>query len=192
MFKDLVARTRSCRRFDESQPLPLPVLRELIDLARLTPSAGNMQPLRFVLSSNRETNARIFSHLRWAAYLRNWNGPAEGERPAAYIVITHDLELTHSIDCDHGIAAQTILLGATEMGLAGCIIGSISKEEIAEVLQIPSQYEIMLVIALGKPREHVQVEPVGSNGNIRYWRDEEGTHHVPKRGLDDLILRQFG
>jgi nitroreductase len=191
MLRDLVARTRSYRRFDESHTISIEVLRELIDLARLTPSASNMQPLRFVLSCNRETNARIFSHLRWAAYLRDWHGPAEGERPSAYIVVTHDLDLTHSIDCDHGIAAQTILLGATELGLGGCIVGSINKEEIAEDLQIPVRYEIMLVIALGKPIEHVQVETVSSSGNIRYWRDSEGVHHVPKRGMDELILRQF-
>jgi nitroreductase len=192
MFRDLVAQTRSRRRFDESHPVPLSLLRELIELARLTPSAANAQPLRYVLSSDRDINARIFTHLRWAAYLRDWNGPPEGERPAAYIVITHDLELTHSLDCDHGIAAQTILLGATELGLGGCIIGSINKEAIASELQIPARYEIMLVIALGKPIERVQVEPLGSSGSTRYWRDSEGLHHVPKRSLEECILGQFG
>jgi nitroreductase len=191
MFTDLVARTRSCRRFDESSPVPLPVLRELVGLARLTASASNMQPLRYVLSSDPATNARIFPHLRWAAYLRDWRGPAPGERPAAYIIITHDLELTHSIDCDHGIAAQTILLGATERGLGGCILGSIAKELIAEEFRIPSHCEIMLVIALGKPAERVQIEPVSKDGNIRYWRDNEGVHHVPKRGMEEIILKQF-
>lgn len=191
MLRNLVIKTRSTRRFDQSFVIPISSLRELVDLARLTASASNMQPLRYILSTNTEVNATIFSHLRWAAYLRDWQGPQEGERPSAYILILHDLELTHSLDCDHGIAAQTISLGATEMGLAGCIVGSINKQGLIKDLQIAPRYEIMLVIALGKSHEQIQLETVGAEGNIRYWRDAEGVHHVPKRSLDDVILTQF-
>lgn len=191
MLRDLVLKTRSTRRFDHSVSVPMSSLRELVDLARMTASAGNMQPLRYILSCNPDTNAIIFSRLRWAAYLRDWDGPAERERPSAYIIVVHDLDLTHSLDCDHGIAAQTILLGATELGFAGCIIGSINKDDLIKDLHLPPRYEIMMVIALGKAHEHVALESVGTDGNIRYWRDVQGIHHVPERSLDDIILAQF-
>jgi nitroreductase len=92
------------------------------------------------------------------------------------------------VSCDHGIAAQSILLGGTEMGLGGCIIGSIKKDKLRKDLKIPPQYKILLVIALGVPVENVVIEPLGPDGDIRYWRDDDGTHHVPKRSLDEIII----
>ena len=130
----------------------------------------------------------MFPQLSWAGYLKDWGGPAEGERPAAYIVILGDKTVSHSFGCDHGIAAQTILLGATEKGLGGCIIGSVHEEELRKALEIPATCEVLLVIALGKPKEKVVIEPVGPDGDIRYWRDGESTHHVPKRSLEEIII----
>ena len=114
--------------------------------------------------------------------------PCEGERPSAYVVILGDTGISGSFGCDHGIAAQSIMLGATEKGLGGCIIASIEKQGLREVLQIPPRYEILLVLALGKPKETVVIETVGPTGGTKYWRDDEGVHHVPKRLLDDIII----
>ena len=122
--------------------------------------------------------------------MRSWSGPAEGERPSAYIVILGDTEIRKSFGCDHGIAAQSIMLGATERGLGGCMIGSIKRDALRETLEIPERYEIQLVLALGKPAETVVLEDVGPDGSIKYYRDEEDAHHVPKRSLDELILRE--
>ena len=123
--------------------------------------------------------------------MRSWSGPAEGERPSAYIVILGDTEISKSSGCDHGIAAQSIMLGATERGLGGCMIGSIKRDALRETLEIPERYEIQLVLALGKPAETVVLEDVGPDGDIKYYRDDEDVHHVPKRPLDELILREF-
>ena len=122
--------------------------------------------------------------------MRSWSGPAEGERPSAYIVILGDTEISKSVGCDHGIAAQSIMLGATERGLGGCMIGSIKRDALRETLEIPERYEIQLVLALGKPAETVVLEDVGPDGDIKYYRDDQGVHHVPKRPLDELILRE--
>ena len=187
--RDLVVRNRSCRRFEENTPVERKMLEELVDLARLSPSAANLQPLKYILSCETEMNARIFPHLAWAGYLKDWPGPSQGERPAAYIVILGDTRISRSIDCDHGIAAQSILLGAVEKGLAGCIIGLIRKEELRKALEIPSSYNILLVVVLGKPREKIVIENVGAEDDIQYYRDDAGIHHVPKRSLDDVILR---
>ncbi|MBN2161243.1 MAG: nitroreductase family protein [Spirochaetes bacterium] len=187
-FKELVKRNRSYRRFYQDHEISYQKLRDLVDLARLTPSAANRQPLRYIFSHYPEKNAMVFQYLAWAAYLPNWDGPQEGERPSAYIVILNDMTMSKSVDCDHGIAAQTILLGAAAMGLGGCMIASIKKEGLRIALNIPTQYEILMVIALGKPREAVVIDGVGPEGDIKYFRDEGGVHHVPKRALDDLIL----
>jgi nitroreductase len=188
MLRDLIVKNRSYRRFQQGVAVDLQTLRELVDLARLSASAGNMQPLRYILSCDPEKNALVFPTLAWAKYIENWPGPAEGERPSAYVIVLEDRQVDHPLHCDHGIAAQSILLGATEKGLGGCIIGSINKLNLRNELNIPVRYDILLVIALGKPKEKVEIEKLGTDGDVKYWRDSEGVHHVPKRALDEIIL----
>ncbi len=188
MIRDLVTASRSYRRFYQEKPVSMETLRELVDLARLSPTGGNKQPLKFVLSADAERNAAIFATLAWAGYLADWPGPPEGERPAAYIVILGDTEISRAFGCDHGIAAQSILLGAVERGLGGCMLGAINRNQLAEALAIPERFEILLVLALGAPKEKVVLEPVGPEGNIRYYRDADAVHHVPKRSLDEVIV----
>jgi nitroreductase len=187
MHKELVIRTRSYRRFHEDRPVDMETLRELVDLGRLTASARNAQPLRYILCADRELNAAIFSTLAWAGYLTDWPGPAEGERPAAYIVLLSEEKNTW-VGVDEGLALQNILLGATERGLGGCIIGSVNRDALRRILDIPTRYEIMSVLALGIPSETVVIERVGPDGDIRYWRDADSVHHVPKRALEDIIV----
>ena len=189
-LRDLVLRNRSYRRFDESYRIERETLVELVGLARCTPSAANRQPLKYILTADQETNDRIFPCLLWAAYLQDWEGPGPGERPSAYIVILIDETITKDWWCDDGIAAQTILLGAVEQGLGGCMIGSINKERIRQELHIPEHLKIRLVVALGKPAERVVLEDLAPGGDIRYWRDEKGSHHVPKRMLEELVVTQ--
>ena len=188
MIRDLILKNRSYRRFYQEVDIKLETLRALVELARLSASAGNMQPLKYILSYDPQENSLIFPHLAWARYLKDWPGPCEGERPAAYIIILGDTEISQSFGCDYGIAAQSILLGATEKGLGGCMIGSIQKQGLREALEIAPRYEILLVLALGKPKETVVIETVGTSGDIKYWRDSEGVHHVPKRPLAALII----
>ncbi|MHC4575416.1 MAG: nitroreductase family protein [Planctomycetota bacterium] len=188
MIRDLIVKNRSYRRFFQESSIDQQTLKELVDLARLSPSGANLQPLKYVLSCDPQKNAMIFPHLAWAGYLKDWPGPVEGERPSAYIIILADTEIRESVGCDHGIAAQSILLGATEKDLSGCIIASIDKQQLRNALDISPRYEILLVLALGKPKETVVIETVGPDGSIKYWRDSNGIHHVPKRSLDDIII----
>ena len=192
MIEDLIKANRSCRRFYEDHPVDLATLKELVNLGRLSASGANLQPLKYILSSDPKTNDNIFSCLTWAAYLKDWSGPEEGERPAAYIVVLGDSGISQDAGCDHGIAAQSILLGAREKNLGGCMLGAINREALRDLLNIPSQFKILLVIAIGKPKEKVVLETVGTEGSIRYWRDSENIHHVPKRKLDDIIIAKHG
>lgn len=188
MLRDLIERNRSYRRFYENISVDDNTLKELIDLARLSPSAGNLQPLKFLMSNEPAKNSLIFTHLSWAKYLEDWKGPKKGERPAAYIVILGDTEIKKSFGCDHGIAAQSILLGATEKGMGGCILASVDRESLREALVIPDRFEILLVIALGRPKEKIVIEEIGDDGDVKYWRDDNEIHHVPKRSIDEIII----
>ncbi len=188
MLKDTTTKTRACRRFKQNIPIEPQTLRQLIDLARLSASAANLQPLKYILSCEPEKNEQIFPHLSWAGYLKDWKGPQDGERPSAYIVVLGDKEISQSFGYDAGIAVQSIRLGATENGLSGCIIGSIKRQELRRTLNIPEKFEILLIVALGVPAETVVLEDIDDDGDIKYWRDENDVHHVPKRRLDDIII----
>lgn len=188
MIKDLVAANRSYRRFYENEQISRDMLVEFVDLARLSASASNLQPLKYIISSDPDTNAAIFPSLAWAGYLKDWPGPDEGDRPSAYIVVLGDTRITKSFGCDHGIACQSILLGASEKGLGGCMFASINRDLLRATLSIPEHFEILLVVALGRPKEKVVIENVGVEGDIKYYRDSESVHHVPKRSLDEIIV----
>lgn len=190
MFRDLVLANRSYRRFHENESIDEQTLRSLVDLARCTAAGANLQSLKYILSWTPERNAVIFPTLSWAGYLADWPGPAEGERPSGYIIVLGDALISKNHFCDHGIASQTILLGAVENGLGGCMFGAVDRDKLRKDLDIPEHLEILLVIALGRPAEKVVLEDVGSDGNIKYYRDGQGVHHVPKRTLDEIILEK--
>jgi len=188
MIKDIVTANRSYRRFQHEVSIDMDTLKELIELARLSASGGNKQPLKYMLSCDEEKNALIYSKLAWAAYFKDWAGPVEAERPSAYVILLGDTEISKSFAYDCGIAAQSILLGAVEKGLGGCMLASVDRDGLRSALGIAGRYEIPLVIALGKPVERVVLETVGPDDDVKYWRDKEGVHHVPKRPLADIII----
>ena len=187
MIKELVLRNRTYRRFDESVQISVNQIKEWIELARLSASGRNAQPLKYIISASPERNSAVFSTLGWAAYLKDWDGPSEGERPSAYIIQLLDTTISTNFFCDDGIAMQSILLGAVEEGYGGCIFRTINKSKLKACLNIPDQYEIINVIALGKPVEKVVIENI-QNNDYKYWRDSDGVHHVPKRSLEEIIL----
>lgn len=189
MIKDLALKSRSYRRFYEDEGISYDILKELIGIARYVPSTVNSQPLKFKLVNDKEDNEKVFSTLAWAGLLKDWDGPEEGERPAAYIIILGDLSIGKNKHLDVGITAQTIMLGATDMGLGGCMFGSIQREKLASIFDIDTEkYSVELVLALGKPKETVEIVDLPENGSTAYYRDENGVHYVPKRSVDDLIV----
>lgn len=189
---DLLARNRSYRRFDSSCRIARETLVGLVELTRRCGSAANRQPLRYVVVDRPDGAAVVFPYLRWAAALTGWPGPAEGERPAAYILILGDTRICRQFEFDAGIAAQSILLAVAEQELGGCMIGSINRKGLRAALRIPEPYEIVLVLALGKPHETVVLEDAAAPDQVTYWRDADGVHHVPKRPLAELLLDADG
>ncbi len=190
MIKDLLTKSRSCRRFYGEKKITVEQLRELIEFARISPSGSNLQPLKYTLVCTPEMNEKVFETIGWAGYLKDWDGPIPSERPTGYIIMLRDKSLVKTMTMDEGIAAQSIFIGATEMGLGGCFIGNIKKANLAEAIEIDTDYEVALVIALGYPKEEVVIEEI-SNGDVKYWRDENQVHHVPKRSLEELIIKEI-
>ncbi len=188
MIRELVRQNRTYRRFHQDIPIERKTLEGFIDLARCSASASNLQPLKYIICNEPAKNAEMFRQLGFAGRLKDWPGPAEGERPAAYIIILLDTEISKNPWCDHGIAAQTIMLGACEAGLGGCMHGSFKKEAVMKLFDIPEKYEILLVISLGKPNEKVVLEEAVPGGDIAYYRDANDNHHVPKRPLSEIII----
>lgn len=191
MLKDLLKKNRSYRRFYNDKKITRDQLKELIELARLTPSAANLQPLKYILISEEEMNRKVYETLNWAGYLKDWDGPIEGERPAGYIIMLRDKSITQKQSVDEGISAQTICLGAVEQGLGCCIIASINRTKLTENLNIDHNFDIALVIALGYPKENVIIEDAKEDGSIKYYRDNEGNHYVPKRSVNELIIKEI-
>lgn len=192
MIRDLILKNRSYRKFFQNETISLEILKECTDLARLSPSAANLQELKYIITNDPAVNAKVYESLTWAGYLPDWDGPEHGERPAAYIIILGDTSIKKTFTVNHGIAAQSILLGAVEKGLGGCILAAVDRKALQETLSIPASFEILLVVALGKPHEEVVIESIPSDGSIKYWRDEHKRHHVPKRGLNDVIVAAYG
>ncbi len=190
---NLVLKNRSYRRFDGKHKIPRDILRGLVNLGRLSPSGANLQPLKYIISGDKQTNARIYPHLRWAGYLKDWDGPEEGERPTGYIIILNDRTIAKDImtwpgRLDAGIAAEAMLLGAVSVGLGGCIIAAVDRERLAKELKIADNLEIVVVIALGKPVEEVVIEDRVED--IKYYR-KGGIHHVPKRKLEEVLIAEY-
>ena len=188
----LINKNRSYRRFYQDYKIDKEQLFKLVNLARLSPSPRNLQALKFWISNDEKLNEKIFPSLAWAGYIKDWPGPPLGEQPAAYIFILADKNISDNFQKDFlptasGIAAQSILIGASELGLGGCIIAAFQKARIKETISLNDNLEVLLILALGKPKENVIIQDVDSSDSITYWRDEEKNHYVPKRKMEDIV-----
>lgn len=190
-MEELALSARSYRRFDEARAVDPAFLEACVNVARRTPSAGNRQPLRYALSTSARMNATLFANVSWAAKLRDWPGPAEGQRPAAYIVIGGDMRWPTFHGVDLGIAAQTLNLLLAEAGLRSCMLANIKAGPVAEAVGFPEGVKALLVLAIGYPAETVVLEEAAPGGDLSYYRDAADAHHVPKMGLDEVLLGRF-
>lgn len=190
-MQEKIAKTRTFRRFFEKEQISTSLLHDLIDLARLGGSARNGQPWQYMAVNTPELCEKIFPFLGWAGYLSDWKGPEPGERPSAYILCFLNKNWLKGPESeaqfDLGVATQNMLLGAIEERIGGCRIGAFNPK-LAQIFEAPDNLHLSLVVALGKPRETVIIEDCKDDSDIKYWRDEHGVHHVPKRTLKSCLL----
>ncbi|MBR5044310.1 MAG: nitroreductase family protein, partial [Clostridia bacterium] len=171
MLLDLVKKARSYRRYDPTRSIPEDEIRELVEAARLTPSAGNLQRLRYLALTKKDEVQTLTKEVKWAGYLTDWDGPSDAEAPAAYLILLSP-ESTGVSQIDVGIAAETILLAAAEAGFGGCLIGAFREDEVAPFLRLPKKLKPIVLIALGVPDEVVIICDLPASGSTKYYRDK--------------------
>lgn len=181
MVFELIKKRRTIRKFKQKE-LKEDSLKKCLEAARLAPSAANLQPLEFVLV--RKNLEEVFSCTKWAGYLEDGR-PKEGERPVAYIVILSNKEVNEKAEYDVGLAVENMTLVALSEGIGSCILGALKREKLREILEIPEKYKIELVVALGEPSQESIAEEMEKD--IKYYLDEEGKVHVPKREFKDIV-----
>lgn len=188
-IEHLAHTTRSTRRFRNIYPVPESLMVKWVDNTRYCASAGNLQPLRYRIVTDPEQRQAVYETLSWAGYLEDWDGPIEEERPTGYIVMAVDTNIAspQTARIDTGIAAQTIMLASTEEGFGGCMILSFKKAQLIKALDLHENIEPVLVLALGRPIEDIRIVDM-EKGDVRYYRDENKVHYVPKRPLEDVII----
>jgi len=187
-LRELLKKSRSCRRFKGSEPVALDDLKSAVENVRFAPSPANLQPLKFIICIKDNINKKIFSNTKWAVYLKDWDGPEEGERPGAYILILGTRNMSAHIHWDYGIALQTILLSLAEKGYGACTVAAIDRDAIREILSIPKKYDLPALIAVGRPDEEIVIDDI-KDDRFKYWRDDKDVHHVPKRAFKDLVYK---
>ena len=191
MLKQLVEQNRTCRGFDESRKITKEELLELVDLTRYVASAANLQPLKFAILWEQEKVEAFLPLTKWGGALPQLGLPRQGEHPTAFLVICHDTTVSPDSGMsmiELGAMAQTMLLGAVERGLAGCMILSFKADGVKEQLGLAEHLVPKLVIGLGKSKETAKIVPVGADGSMKYYRDENDVHYVPKRDLKDIVI----
>ena len=190
-FKELVLKNRSYRGYDETHRMTREELVELIDYARLTPSAMNGQPFCYYLAWEKEEVDKIQPLTKWGAALPQMTLPHEGKCPTGFIVICQNKEVSENLQqyrTDLGIVTQTMCLGATAKGLGCCMIGNFNGITLRDALGIDEQYMPLLVVAVGKPDETIVIREIEKGESTKYYRDDEDVHYVPKRKLEDILL----
>ena len=182
---NVIKKRRSVRQFAEKE-VPRDLIEKCLDVARLAPSAGNKQPLEYIAITDFEQCQKLFPLLGWAGYLKGWSCPEE-KQPRAYIVIAVDSEKVFAgyEAYDVALAAGNISLLAQSENVGSCLIGNYDKEKMCDLLNVPEGYSLPLIVALGYPAEEAVVEEL--TDSVKYWRDEEEIHHVPKRSFKDIV-----
>ena len=188
-FKELVKGNRTYRRYDVSKSISKEEMLDLIEVARYTASGVNKQAIRFAISCDKDMNDKIFESVKWAGYLKDWQGPVESERPTGYVIFVEDTKYGRAMPEDIGITAQTIALYARTKGLGVCMFKSHNEKEIRNHLGLDDNYKISLVMSVGYPVEEVVVDDIKAGDDIKYYRDENQVHHVPKIVFEDLLIK---
>lgn len=187
---EIIMKRRTIRRYKQ-KPLSRELLVKFIEMARVAPSAANLQPLEYIIVDDKTVVSDIYPNLGWAGYLGKDGPPPEGKRPVAYIVVIANKEINSNYQHDSGAAIENILLCAAYEGIGSCWIGSINRKNVRKILEIPENYIIDSIIALGYPDEKSVIEK--ADKSIKYWKDEKGIMHIPKRKTEEILhLNRFG
>ena len=182
---ELIIQRRTIRRFKQ-EPVPEKLLSKLVNAGRLAPSGANLQPLEFIIVNDIDLVNEVFPALKWAGYIAPAGNPPEGKRPMAYVIVLINTDIkSQNGEVDAAAAIENMILVALEQGVGSCWLGAIDRDRLRAMFKIPKIYQIDSVLALGYPDESPELED--AEDSIKYWKDEQGVLHVPKRKISDII-----
>lgn len=182
---ELIINRRTIRRFQQ-QPISPELLTSLVNAGRLAPSGANLQPLEFIIVNKTGLVDQVFKTLKWAGYIAPAGNPPEGKRPMAYIIVLINTKIRREKgDVDAAAAIENMILAALDKGIGSCWIGSINRKEVRKIFSLPENYKIDSILALGYPDESPILEE--TEDSIKYWKDESGRLHVPKRKIENVL-----
>lgn len=185
VYETIISR-RTIRKFKQEEIDP-EMLRKLVNAGRLAPSAANLQPLEYLIIDDKNLKERIFPSLSWAGYIRPEGDPAESERPVAYIIIIADRKISPNPEIDIGASAENISLAAGEGNIGCCWIGAFKKKKVNKIIDLADSHSVELILALGYSMEKPVSEDIKKSSSIKYYKDDSGTMHIPKRRLEDIL-----
>jgi len=191
IYEAIISR-RSIRKFDQKKIDP-EILKKIVNAGRLAPSAANLQPLEYLIIDDEDLKRKVFPNLAWAGYIKPEGDPGEDERPAAYIIILADKKINPAPERDIGASVENMNLVAEEEGMGCCWIGAFKKKKINEIIRVPENLSAELILVMGYPVEKPVPEDIEKGSSIKYYKDDSGTLHVPKRKLEDILhFNHFG
>ncbi len=177
---------RTIRRFKQ-KPIPFEILQRLVNAGRLAPSSANLQPIEYIVIDEADLVEKVFGTLKWAGYISPAGDPPPGHRPVAYIiVIVNKKKNSGSCERDAAAAIENMILVALEEGIGSCWMGAIDLSKLRSILELPEHVNIDSVLALGYSDESPEIEDI--KDSVKYWKDEAGILHVPKRRLEDILF----
>lgn len=182
---ELIKSRRSIRQF-KPKTIPQEILTECVDAARVAPSAANLQPLEYILVTDKEQIDFLFPLLKWAGYINPKGNPKPGQRPTAYLIVLLNENISEKWRYhDVGAAVENFMLAALSYGIGSCWLASVDRESLRSYYGISEDYTIDSVVALGYPAEEPLLET--SDETVKYWQDAHNRLHVPKRSLKNIL-----
>lgn len=183
----LLTERRTIRKFKDTK-IPETLLEKYINVARLSPSAANLQPLKYVAVTKNETVCDILKCVKWAGYLKGTYSPKNDEIPQAFFAVLNDKNVSSPYSqFDAGAAIMAISTAAEEDGIGCCIIGSVDRGEVMKILDIDESFEILYLVAMGYKKENPEYVEM-ENDDVKYYLDNEKLK-VPKRKLCDVLIK---
>ena len=185
-FEKVIQQRRTIRSFRQV-PVADSEVEAMIDAARRSSCAANLQPLRYVVARTPEAAARILPCTKWAGFIAPARTPRPGvDAPPVFIAVTAPAAANDNVLADAGAAIQSMQLAAWNLGLGCCWIGSVDREKAAEILEIPADQRLLYLVAAGYPAEEPVGEDTANPETLKYYLDGADVLHVPKLTTEAL------
>lgn len=183
---ETLASRRTYRRFAQT-PVPQDVVDDMIEAVRLSSCGANRQAVRLVIVNKPDDVARVQPLVKWAAYLPPEQGtPKADEQPTLFVAVVLDTSISGDLATDAGIALANLTLAAWDKGVGSCIMGSINRPKLTQMLGLSETEKLHVMVALGYPTHAARAVPMTEQTGVKYYLDENRDYCVPKRSKEEI------